>query len=96
MNVCSSKSTPGTSIDEVDESKLQDKIIEATHSWSERLAEQSRKEDGDDAAARMTSLYSRAFPEAYKEDFSPRQGVADLKRLEALQGADDTLLTLYR
>lgn len=87
---------PGTSIDEVDESKLQDKIIEATHSWSERLAEQSRKEDGDDAAARMTSLYSRAFPEAYKEDFSPRQGVADLKRLEALQGADDTLLTLYR
>ncbi|YAL82486.1 NAD-glutamate dehydrogenase [Dermacoccaceae bacterium W4C1] len=79
-----------------DFAELESRLIDATHSWGERLGEQSRAEDGDAEAARVVSLYSRAFPEAYKEDFTPRQGVADLRRLEALDGPADTLFTLYR
>ncbi|MDF8262887.1 NAD-glutamate dehydrogenase [Luteipulveratus flavus] len=87
---------PGASIPDVNQASLQQRIIDATRTWGERLGDVARHEDGDDAAARVISLYSRAFPEAYKEDFSPRQGVADLRRLEALEEADHTLLTLYR
>ncbi|KNX37706.1 NAD-glutamate dehydrogenase [Luteipulveratus halotolerans] len=87
---------PGAQVPDVNEASLQQRIVEATRTWGERLGDMSRAEDGDDAAARVISLYSRAFPEAYKEDFSPRQGVADLRRIEALEGQDHTLLTLYR
>ncbi|AKU16250.1 NAD-glutamate dehydrogenase [Luteipulveratus mongoliensis] len=86
----------GAAIPDVNEDSLRQRLIDATRTWGERLGDMSRAEDGDDAAARVISLYSRAFPEAYKEDFTPRQGVADLRRIEALDGEDHTLLTLYR
>ncbi|MBB2890769.1 NAD-glutamate dehydrogenase [Flexivirga oryzae] len=86
----------GSEVPEVDEQDLQAKLLESSLSWDERLGEVSLEEDGENASARVMSLYARAFPEAYKEDFSPRQGVADLRRIEALESDDHTLLTLYR
>ncbi|GAB3495742.1 NAD-glutamate dehydrogenase [Flexivirga lutea] len=86
----------GADVPEVDEDTLQEQLLESSRTWGERLGAVAHEEDGEDAAARVMSLYSRAFPEAYKEDFTPRQGVADLRRIEALKSDDDTLLTLYR
>ncbi len=79
-----------------DDKELQEKLVESTRTWGERLGDVARVEEGEDAAARIVSLYSRAFPEAYKEDFTPRQGVADLRRIEALEHDQHTMLTLYR
>ncbi|NYJ74001.1 NAD-glutamate dehydrogenase [Allobranchiibius huperziae] len=87
---------PGQPIPEVDLDRLREEVLESTQSWGERLGAVSRAEDGEDASARVMSLYARAFPEAYKEDFTARQGVADLRRIEALASDDDTKLTLYR
>ena len=87
---------PGVPVPQVDEQKLRQRVLESSRSWGERLGEVSRAEDGDEASARVMSLYARAFPEAYKEDFTPRQGVADLRRIEALESDEHTLLTLYR
>ncbi|GGB39387.1 NAD-glutamate dehydrogenase [Flexivirga endophytica] len=86
----------GAEVPDVDENELQEQLLESSRTWGERLGAVAHQEDGEDAAARVMSLYSRAFPEAYKEDFTPRQGVADLRRIEALKSDDDTLLTLYR
>lgn len=87
---------PGETLPDVDEAELQTQLVEATRTWGEQLAAQSRSEDGENAAARVASLYSRAFPESYKEDFTARQAVADLRRLETLEGPEDTQFTLYR
>lgn len=90
------RTAPGRPIPEVDLDGLTEEVLESTQSWGERLGAVSREEDGENASARVMSLYARAFPEAYKEDFSARQGVADLRRIEALADDDDTKLTLYR
>lgn len=83
-------------VDDVPFEQLEKDILTSTQTWGERLGDASREEDGPDAAARVSSLYAKSFPEAYKEDFTPRQGVADLRRIEDLDGAGDTKLTLYR
>ncbi|HET8601661.1 MAG TPA: NAD-glutamate dehydrogenase [Segeticoccus sp.] len=87
---------PGEQIPDVDEAELQSRLIDATRTWAERLEESARGTHGDEKAALICSRYARSFPEAYKEDFTPRQGVADLAHVASLQDEDDTSLTLYR
>ncbi|MDQ1484291.1 MAG: glutamate dehydrogenase [Actinomycetota bacterium] len=86
---------PGERIPEVDERDLQQRLIEATRTWDEDLSEVARLEYGEEAGARLVGLYGKAFPEAYKEDFSPRVGVVDLRQFELLDSAEATRLNLY-
>jgi len=86
---------PGEVIPSVDEKDLQQRLIEATRTWDEDLSEVARIEYGDEAGARLIGLYGKAFPEAYKEDFSPRVGVVDLRQFELLDNVDATRLNLY-
>ncbi|HEY5246959.1 MAG TPA: NAD-glutamate dehydrogenase, partial [Dermatophilaceae bacterium] len=86
---------PGDVIPTVDEKDLQQRLIEATRTWDEDLSEVARIEYGEEAGARLIGLYGKAFPEAYKEDFSPRVGVVDLRQFELLDSVDATRLNLY-
>ncbi|MDQ1536150.1 MAG: glutamate dehydrogenase, partial [Actinomycetota bacterium] len=86
---------PGETIPEVDEKDLQQRLIEATRTWDEDLSEVARLEYGEEAGARLIGLYGKAFPEAYKEDFSPRVGVVDMRQFELLDSEDATRLNLY-
>jgi glutamate dehydrogenase len=86
---------PGDRIPEVDEKDLQQRLIEATRTWDEDLSEVARIEYGEEAGARLVGLYGKAFPEAYKEDFSPRVGVVDLRQFELLDSEESTRLNLY-
>jgi glutamate dehydrogenase len=86
---------PGEVIPTVDEKDLQQRLIEATRTWDEDLSEVARIEYGEEAGARLIGLYGKAFPEAYKEDFSPRVGVVDLRQFELLNNMDATRLNLY-
>ncbi len=71
----SSGSAQGQPIPDVDEAELQRLLVDATRTWDEDLAEAARSEYGEEAGARLVGLYGKAFPEAYKEDFSPRVAV---------------------
>lgn len=86
---------PGEPIPTVDEKDLQQRLIEATRTWDEDLSEVARIEYGEEAGARLVGLYGKAFPEAYKEDFSARVGVVDLRQFELLDNMDATRLNLY-
>jgi len=86
---------PGEVIPSVDAKDLQQRLIEATRTWDEDLSEVARIEFGEEAGARLIGLYGKAFPEAYKEDFSPRVGAVDLRQFELLEDADATRLNLY-
>ena len=86
----------GQPIPDVDEAELQRLLVDATRTWDEDLAEAARSEYGEEAGARLVGLYGKAFPEAYKEDFSPRVGVVDLRHVEALEHEDSIRLNLYQ
>ena len=85
----------GQLIPAVDEQDLQHRLIDATRTWDEDLSEVACNEHGEEAGARLVGLYGKAFPEAYKEDFSPRVGVLDLRQFEALDSEDAIRLNLY-
>ncbi|MBK8733599.1 MAG: NAD-glutamate dehydrogenase [Actinomycetales bacterium] len=69
-------------------------IVDATRTWDEDLVEAVRAEHGEEAGARLSAKYVRAFPRLPKEDFAARVAVTDLKRIEAL-ATPQSILNLY-
>jgi glutamate dehydrogenase len=78
---------PGRTVQPVDPDELEARLVDAARSWDEDLTEALRAEAGEEEAARLLRTWGRGFPEAYREDYSARVAVADLRRLEEL--ADD-------
>ena len=78
------RSPPGAELPDVDRDDLERRLVEATRSWDEDLADALRADLGEEEAARLLRVWGRGFPEAYKEDFPARVAVADLRRIEAL------------
>ncbi len=76
----------GGAIPDVDVDELQERLLDATRTWGERLTEvvEGHYED-DGAAGDVLASYAPAFPEAYKEDFDAATAFEDLKRLAQLE-----------
>ncbi len=85
----------GAPLPTVDVEARERDIVDATRTWDEDLVEAVRAEHGEEAGARLSAKYVRAFPEAYKEDFAARVAVTDLKRIEALATPQSIELNLY-
>jgi glutamate dehydrogenase len=79
---------PGRVIGAVDHDELENKLVEAARSWDEDLGEALRTELGEEDASRLQRAWGHGFPEAYKEDYSARVAVADLRRIEELDESD--------
>ena len=73
----------GHDLPEVDASALEARLVEATRTWEEDLAEALTREVGEVEAGRLLRAWGGGFPEAYKEDFAARVAVGDLRRIEA-------------
>ena len=73
---------PGSDPPELDAGELETRLVTATRTWDEDLADALRQDAGEEQAAQLARQWARGFPEAYKEDFSARIAVADLTRLE--------------
>ncbi len=88
------RAAPGETLLEFDESDLEDKLAEATRSWTDDFVGALTEQFGEEEGARLARIYGDAFPEAYKEDFSPRVAAADVHRMEEV--ADEPVgLSLY-
>ena len=80
---------------------LERRVVEATRTWEEDLADAMTAELGEAGSAALRRTWGRSFPEAYKEDFGAREAVADLRRVAAVAeaaaaGADaDRLVDLH-
>jgi glutamate dehydrogenase len=87
----------GAQLPDVDRDDLERRLVEATRSWDEDLADALRADLGEEEAARLLRVWGRGFPEAYKEDFPARVAVADLRRIEALDAGPvaPLLMNLY-
>ena len=81
----------------VDVSELEARIVEATRSWDDDLQAVLTEENGEEAGTALFRRYGgNAFPAAYREDLLARSAIADVQRIEALDGEDALDLSLYR
>ncbi|HQR79344.1 MAG TPA: NAD-glutamate dehydrogenase, partial [Actinomycetota bacterium] len=71
-------------IPDVDEVALEQELAEAVRSWDDQLMEALLTGVGEEQAGHLASKYEGAFPEAYKEDATAREAVADLANLDSL------------
>ncbi|KRE63850.1 glutamate dehydrogenase [Arthrobacter sp. Soil736] len=86
----------------VDPSVLERRLISATRPWSEGLEEVIRERFTAAGAARLTELWSDAFPPSYRADYEAETAIADILNFERfdLDGTGgrpdwDPLLTVY-
>src|SRR3954454_14212329 len=81
----------------VDVAELEARIVEATRAWDDELQAVLTEEAGEEAGTALLKRYGGgAFPAAYREDSHPRMAIADVQRLEQLEGEDALDLSLYR
>ena len=87
----------GERLHEVDVADLERRCAEAARSWRDDFVTAVVAEYGEEAGSRLARHYADSFPEAYKEDYPPRTGAADLARLRDVheQGGDCIGLALY-
>ncbi|MDN3355605.1 NAD-glutamate dehydrogenase [Actinomadura sp. DC4] len=81
--------------DDVDLTELEARLVNATRSWTDDLADAVLDQCGEERAGALTRRYANAFPEGYKADFPARTACADLKRLEALTEPGQIAINLY-
>jgi len=74
----------GQGLPSIDVAELEDRISAATRSWADDYQRALREVVDASTASELMSSYADAFPEAYKEDFSPEQAVIDSRVIEEL------------
>ncbi|MGP4021016.1 NAD-glutamate dehydrogenase [Saccharopolyspora sp. 5N708] len=92
---------------EPDLPRIQRRLSDAIHTWDDQMIEEvdaEQSEGGVDghAARSLSEAISQigqrcaaSFPESYKEDFSAREGLVDLRQLESLTGSRDLKMSFY-
>ena len=86
----------GQSIPEIDTVDLERRLAEASRSWRDDFTAAVVSEYGEQVGAILGRRYGDSFPEAYKEDFAPRNASVDLGRLEAIPGDEGIDHALYQ
>ncbi|MGN6780672.1 MAG: NAD-glutamate dehydrogenase [Marmoricola sp.] len=86
---------PGEELAPVDVADLERRCAEAARSWSDDLVGAVIAEHGEERGSRLARRYADAFPEAYKEDYPPRNAATDLDRIEAIAGDAGLSLSLH-
>ncbi|GAA1547380.1 NAD-glutamate dehydrogenase [Nocardioides humi] len=81
--------------DDIDTVDLERRLVEASRSWQEDFLQAVITEYGEEVGALLGRRYLDAFPEAYKEDFTPRTAAVDLGRIEGIRGEDGRDQLLY-
>ncbi|MCP1412078.1 NAD-glutamate dehydrogenase [Paenarthrobacter sp. A20] len=88
--------TPGV----VDASVLEPRIIAATRTWAQGLAEALQARYPLEEAGRLSREWAAAFPASYKADFEVEDAVEDISKFESFPPGQseepDPLLTVYK
>ena len=83
--------------DRIDAAAIEREIAAAATTWADRLRAELAKGMDESAALAATQRYMQVFPAAYRDDVEPREALADISDLEALEDDPQTLrLSLHR
>jgi glutamate dehydrogenase len=76
------RAAPGEQLRDFDHVELEQRLADATRSWTDDFALAVHEQFGEEEGTRLARSYTDAFPEAYKEDFRPRVAASDVRRME--------------
>ena len=79
-----------------DVEELEERIVEATRGWDDDLQAALLEEFGEEHGTALFRRYGSAFPAAYRDDLLARSAIADVQRIEALEGDEALDISLYR
>ena len=74
---------PG-SVPDYDVAEIEARLAAATRAWTDDLRDALVDHAGDERAVALHERYGDSFPGAYRDDFTPRQAVHDIDRIERL------------
>ena len=75
--------------------EIEARLAAATRAWTDDLRDALLEQLGEERAGPLLERYGDAFPGAYREDFSARQAVFDIERIERLDPDGDLGMSLY-
>ncbi|MBA4696273.1 MAG: NAD-glutamate dehydrogenase [Legionella sp.] len=81
---------------EWDFKSVEQKLIEVGRTWEDELKDFLLDTFGEEQANELYSRYKGSFPSAYKENFSPRIAVYDIKHVEALSAENPLVMNFYK
>ena len=84
---------PKTKLDYV-VSEIENKLITISRSWSDELRDQLIERYGEADGLKYYSKYCKAFPASYSEDYSAREALEDIEKIELLT-KDNPLCMLF-
>lgn len=79
-----------------DDRELEERIVQATLAWSDRLANRLVEEFGEEHGSQYAALLGGGFPPGYRDDFDPRMAVADIKKFLRLSNGERLAMSLYQ
>jgi glutamate dehydrogenase len=82
-------------VPEFDIAEIEARLAAVTRAWTDDLRDALAEQLGEARAGPLFERYGEAFPAAYREDFTARQAVHDIERLERLDPDGDLGMSLY-
>ena len=80
----------------IDTPALEQKFVEALRLWRDGVSEALQIHLGEEHGNRIFNAFIDGISTAYQEDFTPRNAVVDLERIDALMTGSGLELMLYR
>ncbi|MFZ1428661.1 MAG: NAD-glutamate dehydrogenase [Geminicoccaceae bacterium] len=83
---------------DVDTDQLEQRLLELSRSWSDRLRDALVDAAGEEHGNRLYEAYGRAFPASYQERLDARAAVPDIQGIDRLAHteSEDLTMSLYR
>ncbi len=80
----------------VDVKGIERRLMEAIRAWREDLRAELIEECGEQTGLQLFRRYESAFSPAYRDDWTAKQAVSDIAKLERLRQDGGPIITLYR
>lgn len=75
---------------------LERKVRSATRTWDDDFHAALIENYGEELGTQYASQYLNALPSSYRDDFSPRGAVVDIKKIAGLKSDGDLAMSFYR
>lgn len=76
--------------------EIEQRIVEVSRSWTDELQHFLAETYGEERGNALLNKYKVAFPAAYRDQYSPRAAVYDIKHLESISPAQPLVIHFYR
>ncbi|WP_346840187.1 NAD-glutamate dehydrogenase [Microbulbifer sp. SAOS-129_SWC] len=87
--------SPSEPVD-IDVAQLEAQIVDITRSWEDVFQKSLIESHGEEEGSRLYSIYGRAFPAGYREDFEPRIAVQDVAAIRDLDADNRVAMSFYQ